>query len=157
MLEYALFDKAMYLMLTFAAIGLLSAFIWSTLLIDRRDAIVLGAMPVTPRAILGGKLLALAIYAGMVSVGMHSAAAVLYGGCLGALIGPAAIVRMTGAHFLASSALSLFVFASAHTSIVALGAAVALAAVGYPIACRRVRRAAVDGGGPTPVLDAATR
>ncbi|HEX7778893.1 MAG TPA: hypothetical protein VF424_06640, partial [Vicinamibacterales bacterium] len=43
---YVLFDKALYLAVTFVAIGFVSAVAWPSLTIDRRDGLILGALPI---------------------------------------------------------------------------------------------------------------
>jgi len=73
----ALADKMLYLDLTLVALGILSAIVWHTLVVNRRDALVLNGLPIRPRTIVTAKLAALGIYASVISVGMHGIAAVL--------------------------------------------------------------------------------
>ena len=72
----AMADKVLYVGLGMAASAAIGVITWSALLIDRRDALVLGVMPVRGGTIVGAKLAALAIYLGIVAVGMHAAASV---------------------------------------------------------------------------------
>ncbi len=51
---YALFDKALYLNLTRVLITLLAAIGWHALLIDRRDGLILGGLPLRLRTIVFG-------------------------------------------------------------------------------------------------------
>ena len=106
----SLVDKTMYLGLSFVTIGLVSAFIWHTLMVDRRDGLVLGPLPVSPRAIYTSKLTALVIYVVLLSIGMHAPAALLYGVGLGAPIGAGALVRNAAALVAAGTAVNAFVF-----------------------------------------------
>ncbi|HUF23736.1 MAG TPA: hypothetical protein VMN81_06375 [Vicinamibacterales bacterium] len=77
--QVILADKVMYLSFSMGGIMLLSAVVWQALLVDRRDAIVLGSFPVRPRVIVAAKIAALLAYVGIVGGGMHVVAAVAYG------------------------------------------------------------------------------
>ena len=81
---YVLFDKALYLAVTFVAIGFVSAVAWPSLTIDRRDGLILGALPIRLRSIVTAKLAALGAYIVILSVGMHGLTALLFGGVLNA-------------------------------------------------------------------------
>src|SRR5688500_17823163 len=72
-------DKVVYLSLTMAAIMLLTAVVWQALLVDRRDAIVLGSFPVRPRTIIAAKVAALLAYVGIVGGGMQVLGSFMYG------------------------------------------------------------------------------
>ena len=110
---YVLFDKSVYLVITFVAIGFVSAVAWPSLSVDRRDGLILGALPVKLRVIVTAKLVAVAVYILVLGAGMHGLTALLVGGALGAGISLDAVGRGIAAHLIASSALGLFVFASA--------------------------------------------
>ena len=71
-------DKAVYLSLSIGAVLLLTAVVWQALLVDRRDAIVLGSFPVRARVIVGAKIASLLAYVGIVAFGMHIVAAFAY-------------------------------------------------------------------------------
>lgn len=103
-------DKTLYLTLTTVAMGLVSVAVWNALMIDRRDALVLGVLPVRRRAIVAAKLLSLAIYVGVLNAGTHAAAALLFGTFLGHAEGWIATGRAMAAHLVAASAVGLFVF-----------------------------------------------
>jgi hypothetical protein len=130
---YALFDKTLYLSLTAVAMGLVSAAVWNALVVDRRDALILGVLPVRRRAIVASKLLSLAAYVGALNLGVHTGPALLFGIFLGGPLGLKAVARGVAAHVIAASATGLFVF----LSVVALQSA-CLAIVGP----RRFGRAA---------------
>src|SRR5262249_32102562 len=76
-------DKTMYLGFSMVAGGVVGAIVWSALLVDRRDTIVLGVQPLRGRTIVIAKLLALATYIGIFIAGMHTLAAFAYGIFLG--------------------------------------------------------------------------
>jgi hypothetical protein len=72
-------DKTFYVGLGMIATALISAVVWNSLLIDRRDALVLGVLPVRPATIVRAKLAALAAYVSIVVVSMHALASVSFG------------------------------------------------------------------------------
>ena len=74
----------LYLSYGMVASGLLAAITWSSLLIDRRDALILGGLPVKPRVIVTGKLVALASYLGLLTLAMNGPAALSVGFALSA-------------------------------------------------------------------------
>jgi hypothetical protein len=99
-------DRIVYLSLGMAAMMLLAAVVWQALLVDRRDAIVLGSFPVRPRTVVAGKLFALFGYLGIVTAGMNVIASLTYGFMLGGgLIGS---LRAIPAHFVASMLACMF-------------------------------------------------
>ena len=107
-----LFDKTLYLTLTSVTMGLVSVAVWNALIIDRRDALIIGALPVRRRVIVSAKLLSLTAYMAALNVGMHAGAALLFGASLGQARGWGAVGRVMGAHLVAASAAGMFVFFS---------------------------------------------
>ena len=110
---YVLFDKALYLAVTCVAIGFVSAVAWPSLTIDRRDGLILGALPIRLRSIVTAKLAALGAYILILSLGMHSLTALLVGGALNANTSLEAVLRGIAAHLIAATGLAVFVFAAA--------------------------------------------
>jgi hypothetical protein len=110
--EMLLFDKTIYLGVTTVGISLLSAMIWHTLIVERRDALILGALPVGRRTITFAKLIALAAYIGMISLGMHAISALLYGFGLSSLESWPRLLSFAAGQMAGASALNLFVFLS---------------------------------------------
>ena len=102
----AIADKTVYISIAMAAMMLLAAVVWQALLVDRRDAIVLGSYPVRPRTIVAGKLLALLGYLGIVAAGMNIVASLAYGFLLGG--GTLGMLRSVPAHFIASTLACMF-------------------------------------------------
>src|SRR4029079_4862916 len=107
-----LFDKTIYLGVTTVGIALLSAMIWHTLIVERRDALILGALPVRGRTSTFAKLAAMAAYIGMISFGMHAISALLYGFGLSSIESWSLLLRFTAGQIAGATALNLFIFAS---------------------------------------------
>lgn len=103
-------DKTVYLGLGMIVAGAIGTIAWSSLLVDRRDALVLGVQPVRGRTIVAAKLLSLGAYIGVLIVGMHTLASFAYGMLLGNFGAMAFAFRGILAHFVASSLGSAFVF-----------------------------------------------
>jgi hypothetical protein len=102
-------DKVLYLGISIVAIGGLAVLTWSGLLVDRRDALVLGTLPVSLTVIVRAKLLAITAYVGLVALGMHAGASLAFGLILG-YTNPLTFVALgIVAHFLASSFASAFI------------------------------------------------
>ncbi|MEX2271637.1 MAG: hypothetical protein WD690_09210 [Vicinamibacterales bacterium] len=99
-------DKVVYLSLTMAAIMLLTAVVWQALLVDRRDAIVLGSFPVRPRTIIAAKVAALLAYVGIVGGGMQILASFMYGLILATSLSAMALGMI--AHFVAGALAAAF-------------------------------------------------
>ena len=102
-------DKVFYLGFAMVASGLLSAVTWSSLLLDRRDSLVLGTLPVSGRRIVRAKLTALAVYITAVAVGTHSLAALSYGLFLGTHKPMSFAVVGAVAHMVAACSATAFV------------------------------------------------
>jgi hypothetical protein len=99
-------DKDLYLGFTLVGTLAVCALTWSALSIDRRDALVLGALPIRARTIVTAKLAALGIYVGAIGLAMHAPSAVVWGICLdfghGSSLGH--LVRGITAHFVSGCA-----------------------------------------------------
>jgi hypothetical protein len=55
------FDKSLLMMLAMVSAGIVTVLSWEALLVDRRDALVLGALPVAPLPIVAAKAAAIEI------------------------------------------------------------------------------------------------
>jgi hypothetical protein len=105
-------DKAFYLGLGMVVAAIVSAVSWNSLLPDRRDGLILGALPVRAATIVAAKLAALGAYVGLVGIAMHAAGSLLFGFAL-ASGGPFAfLLRGIAGHLLASFAATAFVLLS---------------------------------------------
>jgi putative ABC transport system permease protein len=129
---HSLTDKNLYLAVSMAATGLVGAAVWSSLLTDRKDAVVLGPLPVSARVVVLARLLALALFLAAMSVAMHALASFSF--ALGLSTGNTwtFLLRSFAAHFVSSTAGTVFVLLAV-TGVQGLG----LAAVG-PRAFARV-------------------
>ncbi len=102
-------SKVFYLGFAMLASGALSVVVWNSLLLDRRDSLVLGTLPVRGATIVRAKIVALAVYIAILTIAMHALASIAFGACL-------AVHNSTGfafagmiAHFVASTGASAFV------------------------------------------------
>lgn len=102
-------DKTLYISFVMIATAAISAIAWNSLLGDRRDALVLGVLPVRPATIIAARLCALSIYMVGIGVAMNALASVTFGmGLAGQSLGLA--VHIMAAHFIATVAASVCVF-----------------------------------------------
>ena len=99
-------EKVFYLGFSMIASAVLTTIAWSSLLPDRRDALILGAMPVQPRTIVTAKLAALGGYIALVAVAMHVMGAVFFGMLLSTGSPFTFLLRGSVAHFAGSFAAS---------------------------------------------------
>ena len=127
-------DTSEYLALTFVAVAVVAAARWQSLVIDRRDALVLGALPARSRVFVIAKLAALAGYTGLLAAGMHLGASVVYGVSLGGLQRPSNVLGYLTGLAVAGIGLTVFVM----TAVAAVQSATL--AIGGP---RRFARASV--------------
>src|SRR4029450_4635080 len=72
-------DKTLYIGFVMIASATITAIAWNSLLGDRRDALVLGGLPVRPVAVLGARLAALTIYMFGIGLAMNALASVTFG------------------------------------------------------------------------------
>jgi hypothetical protein len=125
-------EKTFYLGFSMIASGLLTTIVWSTLLPDRRDTLILGALPVRSSTIVAAKLVALAAYVLLTAVAMHIIGAVFFGSVLATNTGTLFAVRGIFAHFVAASA------ASAAVALIVAGAQGLTLAIAGPRVFRRL-------------------
>ncbi len=102
-------DKAFYIGFAMVASALIGAIAWSSLLMDRLDGLILGALPVRPAVVVRAKLAALAAYILLIAIGMHTLAAVAFGTLLSNHGTFAFVGRSIAAHFIVPCAASAFV------------------------------------------------
>jgi hypothetical protein len=103
-------DKTLYIGFVMIATAAVAAIAWNSLLGDRRDALVLGVLPVRPVAIVAARLGALAIYMFGIGVAMNALASMTFGLNLAAHNTFGFAVRGMIAHFIATVAASACVF-----------------------------------------------
>ncbi len=103
-------DKTLYVGFVMIASATITAIAWNSLLGDRRDALVLGGLPVRPVAVVRARLAALTIYMFGIGVAMNALASVTFGINLAAHNTFGFALRGMAAHFLATVAASASVF-----------------------------------------------
>jgi hypothetical protein len=105
-------EKVFILGTSMVIVAGLAAIVWQSLLIDRRDVIVLGSFPVRRRTVLAGKFGALVAFFGIITAAMQTIASCFFGLTLGMHGGPLFGLWTIVAHFVAASAAGLFMYLS---------------------------------------------
>ena len=114
-------NATMFVTFAIVAIGLIAAFEWDTLAFDRRDAMVLGSLPVPGRTIVTAKLAALGALLFLASSGINLLTAVTFS-LVATTHQPFAVtVRLFAAHLVTTMSASAFVFCSLVTIRATLG------------------------------------
>jgi hypothetical protein len=103
-------DKTLYIGFVMIATAALTAIAWNSLLGDRRDALVLGVLPVRPVSIVGARLCALAVYMVGIGVAMNALASITFGMGLAGHKTFGFAVHIMIAHFTATVASSVCIF-----------------------------------------------
>jgi hypothetical protein len=111
-LPLLLLHRLLFITLSMTAIGLVALVIWDGMFPDRRDARILGGLPVPGRTIIAGRLLALAALCGIFVLGINAVPTVLNGPLLPMVDGASNSFRGAAAHFLATSMSGIFVFST---------------------------------------------
>lgn len=109
MLEWIAFVLVTYSMLT---VGLLAVFVWEALAFDRRDAMVLGPMPIRGATIIAAKLAALGTFLLASSAAVNLLNATIFAIETSDLSGAGALVRHFAACLTVTVSGATFVFAS---------------------------------------------
>jgi len=104
-------------------VGFLTVMAWNALTFDRRDAMVLGSLPLRSRTILGAKLAALATFVGIAALSISAVNAVMFGLVTSNRLGAVVFLTHVVSMFVANLGASVFIFAA----IVALRGVVTLA------------------------------
>jgi len=109
-----LLAEVVVLFVTYALVstGLIAVLAWDTLAFDRRDAMVLGPMPLRGITILLAKLAALAAFLLATVLAVNAPTALLFGLVTGGYLGWAGVARHAGAHLVATVGAGTFVFAA---------------------------------------------
>lgn len=102
-------DKALYLGYVFVASAALAAMSWNSLLLDRRDTLILGGLPVRPAIIVGAQITSLLVYVVAVTTSMNLLSAVMFGALLAAENTMTFALRGMVAHAVASMGIGAFV------------------------------------------------
>jgi hypothetical protein len=94
----------------FVAIGLIAVFVWDGLAFDRRDAMVLGVLPLPVATIVLAKLGAMAAFLGAAHLAINLTTALLFAVGVSINVGGVTIVRQLAVHMLVTGMAALFVF-----------------------------------------------
>jgi hypothetical protein len=114
-------NATMFVTFAVVAVGLIAAFEWDALAFDRRDAMVLGPLPVPGRTIVTAKLAALGALLFLASSGINLLTAVTFS-LVATTHQPFAVtVRLFAAHLVTTMSASAFVFCSLVTIRATLG------------------------------------
>lgn len=100
---------------TMLVVGLIAVVTWDSTFPDRRDAMVLGPLPVKPRMILTAKLAATAALLGIAIASLNFASSIAWALVFGGSHGPGGFLRFFVAHWFTLIAASAFLYGSVLT------------------------------------------
>ena len=103
------------------AIGLIAVFVWDALSFERRDAMVLGVLPIAGSTVVMAKLAALAALLGAAHAVVNAPTALIFAFAVSGNIPGLAIVRQILAHMLVTGMAGLSIFAALMTARGVLG------------------------------------
>ena len=115
--------KLYFIGYSMAAVGLVTVLVWDALFPDRRDAMVLGGLPVRPRTVAFSKLAALVAFVGGFAVVVNLPATVVFSFLAGGYLPFETFLRYPAAHLAATVSAGLLVF----LALVAVQAGLAVA------------------------------
>jgi len=110
LIQALVFHRLLFITLTMIALGFVALVVWEGVFPDRRDARVIGVLPVRGSELVAGRLTALAALAGIFLVGTNAVPTVMYGSLLAAHGGASNVLTGALAHLIATSAAGAFVF-----------------------------------------------
>jgi len=99
-----------FIVYSMVAIGVIAAVMWDSLAFDRRDAMVLGPLPLSARTIVAAKLTAMGAFLLITAAGVNVITAVLFSMVAGNHKGMFGIVRHFVAHMVTTVSAAAFVF-----------------------------------------------
>lgn len=101
--------KLLFITLAMVGTAVVSLVIWDNVFPDRRDAFIIGHLPIRPRTIVAARLVALAALMCLIALGAALPSALFYGLVAGGY-SPGGIPRTVIAHFVATMGASMFAF-----------------------------------------------
>lgn len=104
--------RLLFITLSMTGIGLVALATWDGMFPDRRDARILGSLPISTPVLIGARLLALGALCGIFLVGINAIPSLGYGAMMPILGAASNSVLGVLAHFIATTLAGLFVFAS---------------------------------------------
>jgi hypothetical protein len=99
-----------YITYSMVGVGVVAAVMWDALSFDRRDAMVLGPLPLPASTVIGAKIAALALFLLIVAFAVNVITAVPFSMVAGNHKAAASVIRHFLAHMTATMAASVFVF-----------------------------------------------
>jgi len=99
-----------YITYSMVGVGVIAAVMWDALSFDRRDAMVLGPLPLPPSTVIAAKIAALAAFLLIVACAVNVITAVPFSMVAGNHKALSAVVRHFVAHMVATTTAALFVF-----------------------------------------------
>ncbi|HMF94965.1 MAG TPA: hypothetical protein VKE96_11745 [Vicinamibacterales bacterium] len=99
-----------YITYSMVGVGVIAAVMWDTLSFDRRDAMVLGPLPLPASTVISAKITALAIFLLIVAFAVNVITAVPFSMVAGNHQAAVGVVRHFVAHMVATMSASVFVF-----------------------------------------------
>ncbi len=115
-------QKLYFIGYSMAVVGFVTVLVWDRLFPDRRDAIMLGSLPIRPRNIVVARLAALVAVVVGFAIAVNLPGTVLFSLVAGSYLPFEAFLRYPVAHFIATTAAGLLVF----LALAALQACIAL-------------------------------
>ena len=103
-------QKLYFIGYSMAAVGFVTVLVWDKLFPDRRDAIVLGTLPIRPRTIVFARLAALVAVVVCFAIVVNLPGTVLFSLVAGGYLPFEAFLRYPIAHFVATASAGLLVF-----------------------------------------------
>ena len=103
------------------AIGLIAVFVWDALSFSRRDAMVLGVMPIAGSTVVFAKLAALAAFLGAAHLAINLTTGFLFSVGVAGTIGGVPVLHQLLVHMLVTGLAALFVFSTLVTARGLLG------------------------------------
>jgi hypothetical protein len=108
--EIIMRDQVLYVTYSMMALAFIALLMWESVFPDRRDARVLGVLPLSTRTHVIGRLAALGAFAVLFSVGINVPAAIAYGFVLFVYEAAAGPLRNAAGHVIATALAGLFGF-----------------------------------------------
>jgi hypothetical protein len=101
--------KLLFITMAMVGTSVVSLMVWDNVFPDRREAFIIGPLPIRTRTIVGARLLALGALMGLIALGAALPSALFYGFVAG-VFSPGGILRTIPAHFLSTMGASMFAF-----------------------------------------------
>lgn len=101
--------RLLFIVMSMTCMGLVALVLWQNVYPDRRDARLLGVLPLSTRVLVGGRLFALTKLAGVFALGINAMPTVIYG-LLAGFYGAANPLAGVAAHAVAAIGAGTFVF-----------------------------------------------